>query len=116
MPLVGGKMQKNKKLAWLLVLLMLALLCVLAGCSNDRKIGYDVKFLHFVDGKGQTVFDYQLDQYYKSDKLKQKIDETVVPFYTKNGAKYLDGTEFSVDKDKINEYFVSHDKSEAKRS
>ncbi len=101
-------MQKNKKLALLLILLMLALLCLLAGC-NDREIGYDVKFLHFVDGNGQTVFDFQLDQYYKSDKLKQKLNEVNIPFYTKNGAKYLDGTEFSVDKDKINEYFVAHD-------
>ena len=93
------------------ILSALALSCLIAGCGtqNDKAIGSNVKFLHFVDGDGTTFLDYELNQYFNSEDLQSKIDGINVPYYTLSGAKYSDGTQFSVEKDDINAYITTHE-------
>ncbi len=99
------------KKIYALLLFMIAFLCLLVGCgqaqTNDG-IGSNVKFLHFVDEDGNVITDYQLDQYFNSENLEKTIDEMEFSYYKVGTGKYLDGTEFSTEKDKINDYITNH--------
>lgn len=98
-----------KKL-FLIILSLLSLSCLVAvGCGDSKEIGSDVKFLHFVDGEGTTLLDYELNQYFNSDDLQNKINGISVPYYTVEGGKYSDGTQFSVEKENINAYITTHE-------
>lgn len=99
------------KKKYVLIVIMAACLCLLAGCfgAGNNGIGSNVKFLHFVDDEGALILDYQLDQYFNSDKLQKTLDETEINYCTLGAGKYLDGTEFSVEKDKINDYIINHE-------
>lgn len=100
------------KKALVIILIALTILCVLAGCDSGNRregINSNLKFLHFVDENGNTLLDYQLDQYFSSDKLQKELDEIKVDYCTFSVGVYLDGTVFSVEKDKINDYLLNHD-------
>lgn len=100
------------KKALIILLIALTFLCVFVGCYADKREGINsnIKFLHFVDENGNTLLDYQLDQYFSSDNLQKQLDEIVVEHCSFDKGVYLDGTVFSVEKDKINEYLLNHDR------
>lgn len=107
----GIKIMRRKFNAIVCILLAIFALQIFTGCEKtNRKINNSyVKFFHFVTEDNTFLFDYQLDGYFSSDKLQNKINE-----FNNSGRQiekitYLDGTTFSVNRDDINDYFVHHD-------
>ena len=114
-------MKKKRLLLVLSIIFTVAVICLLASCdffggdSDGRKkinkpiASNNIRYLRFVDGEGNTILDYQVDQYYSAAKLQDKLDnDTVVNYCKPINGKYLDGTEFSAAYDALNDYIVYH--------
>ena len=99
---------------------VLSIFCILGGCGlldglggngdgNDPLDSNTTRYLHFVDVDGNTLLDYKLDKTYSETDLLAALDRVVVDYHSPANGKYLDGTDFSTDRKKLNDYVVKHD-------
>lgn len=110
-------MKRRYLLATLIIVFMLAVLCLIAGCSlfggsgggNDPIDSNAIRYLHFVDKDGNTLLDYQVDKNYSEKHLLETLEKVVVDYCSPSNGKYLDGTAFSSVKSELSNYFVNND-------
>ena len=103
-------MKKKYLLLALIIVFVLAVACLLAGCSflfgNGNGGGGDsgnggggssnvVRYLHFVDEQGQHMFYYQVDDRYNWWDLEMTLTNYVKDHYRIGKYRYLDDTRFS---------------------
>lgn len=115
-------MTKKYLLSVLIATFAITMLCLLAGCNllggifgggdelkDNQPIDSDaVRYLHFVDENSRTIRDYEVNKRYEESVLKKVLEELEVNYCTVQNGKYLDGTNFSTDKDELSNYFVNH--------
>lgn len=101
---------------------IIGLLFLLVGCGSNNnnnnnnneeyipnQIDSNVKFLHFIDDKGNTLMDYELNQYFNIEDLENNLSSFEKNYYKIGNCKYLDGSEFSINRDSINSYLYHNE-------